>query len=375
MNYWDYIQVESLLRLQGGVEDDERSLANDEVVFVVVHQVYELWFKLVLRELSSARDLFDQAPVPDVAMAQAVRSVRRVTTIFRQAVQHFEVMETLTTRDYLGFRDNLLGASGFQSAQLREIELLLGLDDDARIGFGGEGTSGGEGYKKALLSLDGSPSPARERLERRLADVAARDGSPSHPRPRTVKDLVYAWLERTPIPDGADAFLERIVAAHRNECGRRVGLAVARMPHLSEDVVRERFEAEVAFGERFLLGEEDPTADAASKASKRRVRAALMFLESYRELPRLAWPREVVDSLIEMEQGMIIWRQRHARMVERVIGRRVGTGGSSGVDYLDRTALTYRIFGDLWAVRTLLLREEAVPPLGDSDIYRFRVED
>jgi tryptophan 2,3-dioxygenase len=375
MNYWDYIHVEDLLRLQGGVDDDEAKLSNDEVLFLVVHQVYELWFKLVLRELTAARDLFDQAPVPDVAMAAAVRSVRRVTTIFRQAVQHFEVMETLTTRDYLGFRDNLLGASGFQSAQLREIELLLGLEDATRIGFGGEGVSGAEAYKKALHAIDGRPSPALVRVQRRAADVAPREGSPAFPAPRTLRALVYAWLARTPIHEGHDAFLEKVIAAHRAECARRVDMAIERMPHMDPEVVRNRFQAEIAFAERFLRGEEDERDDEATRAGKRQVRAALVFLESYRELPRLAWPREVVDAIVEMEQAMVVWRQRHARMVERVIGKRVGTGGSAGVDYLDATALAYRVFGDVWAVRTLLLREGAVPPLEGAEDFRFRVED
>ncbi|MEO7330786.1 MAG: tryptophan 2,3-dioxygenase family protein, partial [Minicystis sp.] len=100
-----------------------------------------------------------------------------------------------------------------------------------------------------------------------------------------------------------------------------------------------------------------------------------VFLESYRELPRLTWPRELVDSLIEMEQTMLIWRQRHARMVERVIGRRTGTGGSAGVDYLDQTALRYRVFGDVWGVRGLLLRKPTLPALRHEGDYHFRIED
>jgi len=72
---------------------------------------------------------------------------------------------------------------------------------------------------------------------------------------------------------------------------------------------------------------------------------------------------------------MLIWRQRHARMVERVIGRRTGTGGSAGVDYLDQTALRYRVFGDVWAVRSLLLRKETLPPLAHDEAYGFRIED
>src|SRR5690606_20422729 len=119
-----------------GLDDDESSISNDEALFIVSHQVYELWFKLILRELTAARDLLHQNPVPDMAMASAVRSFRRVITIFEQATQHFKVLETLTTRDYLGFRDRLIPASGFQSAQMREIEITLGLDDSTRIPLG-----------------------------------------------------------------------------------------------------------------------------------------------------------------------------------------------------------------------------------------------
>ena len=124
-----------------------------------------------------------------------------------------------------------------------------------------------------------------------------------------------------------------------------------------------------------LLAEDEPGIDAETRAFRRRVRAGIVFLESYRELPRLAWPRELVDAIVELEQAMVIWRQRHARMVERVIGRRTGTGGSAGVDYLDQTALRYRVFGDLWAVRSLLLRKPTLPPLEHEVDYHFRVED
>jgi tryptophan 2,3-dioxygenase len=76
-----------------------------------------------------------------------------------------------------------------------------------------------------------------------------------------------------------------------------------------------------------------------------------------------------------MEQRMVIWRQRHARMVERIIGRRTGTGGSAGVEYLDQTALKYRVFGDVWAVRTILLKKDAVPEIPNADDFRFRIQD
>lgn len=365
MNYWDYIKVEELLALQGGFDDDESKISNDEALFIVVHQVYELWFKLVLRELTAARDLFHQNPVPDMAMASAVRSLRRVITIFEQATAHFRVVETLTTRDYLEFRDRLIPASGFQSAQLREIEIVLGLEDSMRIPLGREGS-----YKNALRAADGSASSATRRVEARIAN------GPS------LKHVLYEWLERTPIggSDAGDAgvlrFLREIIASHKREIAARLELAKQQaLTPADRDRLADRYAHEIAQAEAFLLGEEDPADDDAARARKRRVRAALVFLESYRELPRLSWPREVVDAVLQTEQAMVVWRQRHARMVERVIGRRTGTGGSAGVDYLDQTALRYRVFGDLWAVRTLLLKKPSIPLVENEDEYRFRVED
>ena len=362
MNYWEYIKVEELIGLQGGIDGEESKLANDEVVFIVVHQVYELWFKLVIRELDSARDLLEQNPVPDMALAQATRSFRRVTAIFEQAIAHFKVMETLTTRDYLGFRDSLIGASGFQSAQLREIEILLGLEDHTRIGFSANGS-----YQEALKAMDGSASPALLRVQRRLASG------------KSLREVVYDWLSRTPVsPDGSPVkFLHDLVESHRGEIDKRMQIVSEKMklPPAELAVWRERYEKDLRFAEKFLFAEDDPSFDDGERLYRRKVRAALVFLESYRELPRLAWPREALDALVEMEQQMLIWRSRHARMVERVIGRRTGTGGSAGVDYLDQTALKYRVFGDVWAIRTLLVQKSAVPTIENADEFRFRVED
>ncbi|HIC61520.1 MAG TPA: tryptophan 2,3-dioxygenase, partial [Marine Group III euryarchaeote] len=102
-----------------------------------------------------------------------------------------------------------------------------------------------------------------------------------------------------------------------------------------------------------------------------RGRSGLLFIESYRELPLLAWPRKLISTLIELEEAMVLWRSSHARMVERVIGRRVGTGGSSGVDYLDMTA-KYRVFVDLWSVRSILIKKSALPELQNPEFYGFK---
>jgi tryptophan 2,3-dioxygenase len=360
-NYWDYIRVEDLLALQGGIEKDDARLANDEVLFITVHQVFELWFKLVLREMRSARDLFTHDPVAEQELSGAVKSLKRIATLLRMCAHHWEVMETLSTREYLAFRDKLMGASGFQSAQLRQIEILFGLDDKQRIPLGLEGD-----YKQALRSFGGGPSPALARVERQLADMP------------TLKDAIDAWLFRTPI-DGqgptaprAKAELDRFVESFLGSHARCVDAARDRALALDfgtgdRERLRERYEGEKRATRAFL----EPAAKDGGERT-RRIRCAMIFIETYRELPLLAWPREVLDALVEVEQLFVVFRQRHARMVERIIGRRTGTGGSAGVDYLDQTALTYRIFRDLWAVRTLQIPRSAAPKLEHAEFYGFK---
>lgn len=363
-SYWDYIKVEELLALQGGSAEDESQVGNDEALFIIVHQIYELWFKIILRELTFARDILQRDPVPILEFPQVVRSLRRVIAVFDQANQHFRVMETMTTRDFLDFRDRLTPASGFQSAQLREIEILLGLEDNERIQIGPRGS-----FKEALRLPSGAQSSAACRVEARMAD------GPS------LKHCLYEWLSRMPIdgsndPTAVERFLRDYVGALRAESQRRLQTAVDRAA-ASHEVERltARYQAEDQSAEAFLFAQDDSAADAATRRKRTATRAALVYIESYRELPELAWPREVLECVVELEQSTLIWRQRHARMVERMIGRRAGTGGSAGVDYLDQTALCYRVFSDLWTVRSILLRKSSVPQLQRSASDELATED
>jgi tryptophan 2,3-dioxygenase len=358
--YWKYIRVPELLDLQGGLEDQEGELDNEEVLFITVHQVFELWFKLMLRELRKARDLFGSGVVEEQQLAGAASRLARISTIFRVATKHFEVVETLGTREYLEFRNKLMPASGGQSVQMRQIEILFGLSDEDRVPLGSEG-----GHMQVLREADGSFGEAHAAVEQAMAD-----------RPN-LKEAVDAWLLRTPI-DGVphdapeadaslDAFIERFLEAH----GREVDASCAHALEISGDEdareqLLKRYEWEKSSAAAFLR----PTPEEGGR-ERACTRAAMIFIETYRELPLLAWPREVLAALLEVEQLFLVFRQRHARMVERVIGRRTGTGGSLGVAYLDETALRYRIFGDLWAVRTLMVRPGATPSLEHADYYGF----
>lgn len=365
-SYWDYIRVEDLLSLQSGVDASEANLTDDEVRFIVIHQIDELWFKVVLRELVAARNLFARPLVPEDALAGAVNSLKRITLCFELAATHFRLMETMRTQDYLQFRDKLNPASGFQSAQMREIEVLMGLPDEDRIPFGNEVS-----YLEALKSHDGSPSPALARVQRRIADAP------------TLKAAVDAWLHRTPIHgskpgDPGDeqvvgTFVQQYLAGHERLCERALEHAVRVQALTPADTerLRARYRGQLQGARRHMEAEDVP---ADRRAFVRRLRAAILFVDSNRALPLLSWPGQIIDGLIETEQSMLAFRQRHARMVERVIGRRVGTGGSDGVAYLDQTALKYRVFTEIWAARTLLLPADLCPPVADKRYYGLAQE-
>ena len=362
--YWDYIRVEDLLSLQKGRDDSDHSLSDDEVRFIVIHQIDELWFKLVLRELATARNLFARVPVPESDLGFAVAALRRITTIFVLAAQHFTLMESMRTQDYLLFRVKLYPASGFQSAQLREIEILMGLDDRDRIPLGKE-----QSFKTALKAPSGGDSPALRRVEAREADTP------------TLKHAVMSWLSRTPI-DGSspndpndhavvDAFVARYVSGHERMLLDASNSAIAMQAMTKEDEARLRQRYQGQFeGSRMHMEALD--VEPSTRAATKRLRAAILFVDSNRDLPLLSWPGQVIDALIECEQSTLVFRQRHARMVERVIGRRIGTGGSDGVAYLDSTALRYRVFPEIWAARTLLLPPGLCPKVQNRAFYGFQ---
>lgn len=358
-DYSVYLRLERLLALQSGLGDDERGLAPSELLFIVVHQVDELWFKLVLHELGRVRDVLAQDHVDEPAIAPAAAGLRRAVKALELAAAHFALIETMSPRDFLEFRGKLAPGSGFQSPQFRELEMLLGLDAAARPRYGGRDPMEVFAAPKA-----GVAGWAARKVAARANDLP------------TLKQALERWLARTPIdgstPGAPDdearvaAFLAAYLECHHREVD--AGLAQARAGGIADAEVVALHEAEKAAAERFLVSGDDVRAD----PRRRRVRAAALFIESYRELPLLSWPREVLDLAVQLEQAFLIFRQRHARMVERMIGSRVGTGGSDGVQYLDATALRGRIFEDLWKVRRLLVQRSAAPPLRHAAFYGFR---
>ena len=354
ITYGGYLRLEELLALQAGPEGYKPPPSNDELHFIIVHQTFELWFKLILRELKEARQLMNQVRIEEATIPKVVHHLERVSEIFRLLADQWKVMETLSPQDFLAFRDRLGTSSGFESWQMRELEVLLGLENEQRVG-GRDPLS----HMKQLAQEGKVPAQA-------LADVEATASEPS------LNDVLNAWLSRTPIHGSSpgskdDASTVRAYVDHHLDAMRAHGEEViahmVAIGHGEEATIRPRIEAGITGAERFLFEDGAPV----------RSRAGLLFIESYRELPLLSWPRRLIDSFVDLEQSMLLFRTHHARMVERMIGRRMGTGGSSGVDYLDATT-KYRVFVDLWAVRTLLVKREALPALDNADFYGFTTD-
>ena len=345
--YADYLSLHELLSLQG--DDDE--LSNDEQHFVIVHQNFELWFRLVLIELRAARTLLLQTTLPEEDVPRIVHHLKRCIEIFRHMANQWKIMETLTPQDFLAFRDGLGTASGFESYQMRELELLLGLETKQRVA----GMDPLAHFRK-LAERGETDAGVLKRLEAESAMPA-------------LGDILAKWLLRTPIQgslsgDAGDEekvseFVDEYLAIHK-----KIGDdAVARMSQHGVDNIE-------AVAARFAGAHEAAIDFLRPDGVVSRSRAGLLFIESYRELPLLAWPRILIDTLVELEESLVLFRTHHVRMVERLIGRRVGTGGSSGVDYLEAT-LQYRVFGDLWAVRTILIKSEVLPELQQPEFYGF----
>ncbi|MDE0053716.1 MAG: tryptophan 2,3-dioxygenase family protein [Gammaproteobacteria bacterium] len=253
-NYQTYLKIGELLSLQQPL-----SRAHDETLFIIVHQVYELWFKCMLHELEHAGELLSEDQ-PD----RAASTLKRTLRIVKVLVSQLDVMETMTPLEFVAFRERLGASSGFQSAQFREIEFILG-------------------YKRpSVLEAYPEGSRERERLETRIA-------SP------TLWDEFVGLLARSGYS---------IPASTRGKWMRQ------------------------------------------PVAADSDVQAALIRV--YRENPGLS---AFCESLVDLDEGMQEWRYHHLRMVQRTIGSKTGTGGSSGAEYLLATVLAGPFFPDLWEVR------------------------
>jgi tryptophan 2,3-dioxygenase len=266
ITYISYLKVDELLELQQPESDGE----HDEMLFIVIHQTYELWFKQILHEVAELQRTLEQGETH-----RSLAILGRVRTIMKTCVGQLDILETMTPLQFNTFRGRLQSASGFQSAQFRELEAVLGRRDQA-----GAGAEKHTGMGMAEHLIEGSP--ARARVEAAMARASLWDS--------TLRYLAA-----------------RGHAAPTEVLGRDVSVS---------------YEAHE--------GVQD------------------MLLDVHRNDPDAA---AICERLVDLDEGLQEWRYRHVKMVERTIGHKMGSGGSSGVGYLSST-LFRSVFPDLWAIRS-----------------------
>lgn len=354
LSYGSYLQLDKLLdcqTLQTALlrpgQTQAPQPAHDELLFIITHQTYELWFKQILHELKAALATLQQPSVPEIELGKAVRHLERITVIQNVLIDQMAILETMTPLDFLDFRDALGPSSGFQSYQFRAIENLLGLKRAQRLP-----------YNSAPYESLMKPH------EQRLAVAAEQQGS--------LFDALEAWLARTPYVQVASVGFDfwRMLSARVEDMLRKDAETIAASPLLNDaaraaqlaKLEQTRQEYRAIFERE---GYEQARKDGKKRLSFEAFSAALM-INLYRDEPLFQMPFRLLTALLTIDEGLILWRHRHVLMVSRMIGAKIGTGGSSGVDYLRQTVSAHRIYGDLFDLSGYLIARSQLPPLPES---------
>jgi tryptophan 2,3-dioxygenase len=341
--YWDYLGLDAVLGSQQlASASDGREPAHDELLFIVTHQAFELWFKQILWELDSAIATLAQDPVPEPAMGQVVHRIERIVAIQPLLVQQFQVLATMTPLDFLDFRDELIPASGFQSLQWRLIENALGLDPQRRLRIKGAR------YTSRLTEEHA------DRLER------------SEHEP-TLLGVLDAWLSRTPFLrfGGFDFWaVYREAVTTMLERDQRL---IETNPSVDDVVRQQQLDAfEVTRATFATLFDRDAHEELRAQGKRRLSHEAFLaalLISLYRDEPALHLPYRLLTALIDLDEGFTAFRNAHAQLVYRSIGGRIGTGGTSGHEYLQAAARKHQVFTDLFDLATYHLPRRELPEL------------
>jgi len=324
MHYHDYLQLDKILNSQFPESDKQNLSAHDEMLFIIIHQTYELWFKQLHHEVDAVATIMNKPALNDNSpeLQTVVHRLNRCVTILRVLVHQIDIMETMTPMDFLDFRDMLRPASGFQSWQFKQLEAKLGLKFDNRHG---------KEYYTAQLRKE------------HVDVIKSAEGS------KSLLELINSWLERMPLApplsDDPNSFWQIYRKSYNGS------LAEAEKGNL--EALDEVF---------FNLKPQTPNLKQLSHAASR----AALFIMLYRGYPLLQQPFQLLNCLLEIDEQLSSWRYRHMNMVHRMIGTRIGTGGSSGKDYLKAAADKHYIFREIAQLNSFLIERRRLPTLSNE---------
>lgn len=320
MYYSEYLQLDKVLNAQQLESQKLGRPAHDEMLFIIIHQTYELWFKQILFEVTSVQSMLNGEKIDDNGPELHKISMRlnRVVEILKVLVHQIDVMETMTALDFLDFRDMLRPASGFQSVQFKELEARLGLKMEQRHGK--------DYYTSQLTTSD------KTYIE-------------SVPLENSVLELCAGWLGRMPFMED----LEKIFFWSQYERLYSASLSDGEMTNMH------------SFRDLFM----EPKNGETTRLNLQQRRSAL-FIMLYRDLPIMQNPFRVLNLLLEIDEFLANWRWRHMNMVHRMIGLRAGTGGSSGKGYLREAAMRHYIFGEIAELSSFMIERSKLPQLPET---------
>ena len=325
MHYHDYLHLDKILNAQFPESTKRNLAAHDEMLFIIIHQAYELWFKQLHHEVDSVAAIMKKPALNDNSpeLQTVVHRLNRAAVILRVLVHQVDILETMTPMDFPDFRDMLRPASGFQSWQFKELEAKLGLKFQDRHG---------QEYYISKLRTEHIGIIKKAESERSLLE------------------LVNDWLERMPLAPSYDENEKTFWVNYRNNYDASL-----------DNVEKENL---ASFDEFFFEQSKKPARanDRHRSLTAKACRAAL-FIMLYRGYPLLQLPFQLLNSLLEIDEQLSSWRYRHMNMVHRMIGTRIGTGGSSGKDYLKAAADKHYIFKEIAQLNSFLIERRKLPVL------------
>lgn len=338
--YSNYLKLSALLNSQEPESNKHGHPAHDEMLFIITHQAYELWFKQILHELNSVLKLFSALPLDEKKLHTISSRLTRIIKIQQVINQQISILETMTPLDFLDFRDYLIPASGFQSIQFREIELRLGLSHHLTSVTYGRFTEGDKAYLEKVTHQ------------------------------ASLFELLDAWLARTPFLEFQEfSFWDSYSSAvkimlendHRIVENNTMLSVTERKQQLKElETTQQSFNC--LFDESLY---EQFKQEGHFKLSHKATLSAL-FIQLYRDEPLLQLPFKVLNQLMDIDAQLTTWRNNHFLMVQRMLGTKIGTGGSSGHEYLRSTISSKRIYADLFNLSTYLIPRSKLPKLPES---------
>lgn len=343
--YSEYLKLDQFLKSQSPITEKlskEKCDSHDEMLFIIVHQAYELWFKQILFELSSVMNYLIQDNISESEIATIVHRLKRIIKIQGLFLPQIEILETMTPMDFLEFRDYLVPASGFQSVQFREIEIRLGLSTQKRFSVDRHAFLGrlNEADRSHLEKIESNPN---------------------------IITLLIKWLERMPFineknfnfwaeyQSTVDKHFEKEKTIIENNYFLSDSEKAAQQLNLKSTIDHFKLLFDSSAHNELLKQNK-------VKLSQKAILSAL-FILLYRDRPVLHLPYQLLTCLMDIDENFTSWRYRHALLAKRMLGSKVGTGGSSGHEYLKKAADNNRVFEDLFNLSSFLIPRSSLPKL------------